>query len=241
MEGVGNAKALEIYRALGRGVALRLGAGADPGGEGAGRPTPAWTLEVHLAPDPELDAAHLLDLTRAWLEGIRVASWRVQEGATLGDRMRRALQDALARGAPATCVVASDVPELGPRQVEAAFQALGGASQGGPGGRAAEEPPAEVVLGPSPDGGYYLLGLRRAPGTGGWDPRYARLFTGIPWSTREVLSCTLERAREERLRVRTLEPLADVDEADDLLPGREGEGSSPLRESLSLVASPRVR
>lgn len=68
---------------------------------------------------------------------------------------------------------------------------------------------ADVVLGPSRDGGYYLMGLR--------EPRPG-LFTGIPWSTATVFDDTVARTRELGLRVTCLEVESDVDTADDLTP-----------------------
>jgi len=66
---------------------------------------------------------------------------------------------------------------------------------------------ADVVLGPSLDGGYYLVGTRRPqPG----------LFEGIAWSTPEVLDQTLERVRGAGLRAAFLPPWYDVDTAADL-------------------------
>jgi glycosyltransferase A (GT-A) superfamily protein (DUF2064 family) len=237
VEGVGDAKALEIYRALGRGVALRLGEGTAPGGEEGAEATPGWALEVHVAPDPE--GADPLETTRAWLAGCQVRRWVLQEGETLGDRMRHALRGALEAGAPAACVVASDVPELGARHAGEAFRALGvpvrdaearvrhagvrmrDARVEARGRPWADPPPCDLVLGPSPDGGYYLLGVRRTASPSGWDPRQDGLFAGIPWSTDQVSSLTLQRAEAAGLQYRTLEPLADVDDA-GMIKGRRG-------------------
>ena len=64
-----------------------------------------------------------------------------------------------------------------------------------------------VALGPAADGGYYLIGMNRfAP----------EIFSGIPWSTGEVLSRTLERARLLGINTSLLPEWRDVDEADDL-------------------------
>jgi len=66
---------------------------------------------------------------------------------------------------------------------------------------------ADCVIGPALDGGYYLLGLRRA------NPR---LFDGIEWSSPKVLEQTRDRAAELQLRVAELPPWNDVDEFADL-------------------------
>jgi len=67
---------------------------------------------------------------------------------------------------------------------------------------------AEVVLGPSQDGGYYLIGLKRPqPG----------LFVDIEWSSERVTAQTLARAEAMGLRVALLPPWYDVDTAADLV------------------------
>jgi hypothetical protein len=63
------------------------------------------------------------------------------------------------------------------------------------------------VLGPSSDGGYYLLGLKVA---------HRRLFEGIAWSTERVAEQTLDRAREIGLEVYRLPVWYDVDDAESL-------------------------
>ena len=65
---------------------------------------------------------------------------------------------------------------------------------------------ADAVLGLSPDGGYWAVGLRRAvPGS----------FTGVPMSTTETGARQLERLRSLGLRVRLLPALLDVDDPAD--------------------------
>src|SRR5205823_11592800 len=61
-----------------------------------------------------------------------------------------------------------------------------------------------VVLGPSQDGGYYLIGLKRP---------HRNLFERIAWSTADVLAHTIERAAEINLRVEFLPTWYDVDDA----------------------------
>lgn len=60
----------------------------------------------------------------------------------------------------------------------------------------------DVALGPSDDGGYYLIGVRRP---------YPQLFDGIPWSTPQVYDETLKRAADSGLRVASLPVWYDVD------------------------------
>src|SRR5579863_1184479 len=64
-----------------------------------------------------------------------------------------------------------------------------------------------AVLGPSSDGGYYLLGLKTA---------HRRMFEDIAWSTERVAQQTLGRAREIKLDVHMLPVWYDVDDVDGL-------------------------
>jgi glycosyltransferase A (GT-A) superfamily protein (DUF2064 family) len=66
---------------------------------------------------------------------------------------------------------------------------------------------ADLVLGPTEDGGYYLLAV---------SVPQPRLFRDISWSTSTVLEETEARAREEGLTVHRLPTLRDIDTADDL-------------------------
>ena len=65
---------------------------------------------------------------------------------------------------------------------------------------------ADVVIGPATDGGYYLIGMSRA---------HDVLFADVPWSSPLTLGVTLDRAQAAGLRVALLQPLSDVDTADD--------------------------
>jgi glycosyltransferase A (GT-A) superfamily protein (DUF2064 family) len=69
------------------------------------------------------------------------------------------------------------------------------------------QPGERAVLGPSSDGGYYLIGLKTV---------HHRLFKDIAWSTEHVAAQTLERAREISLDVRVLPAWYDADDAEDL-------------------------
>jgi rSAM/selenodomain-associated transferase 1 len=115
-----------------------------------------------------------------------------QGGGDVGRRMARALEDALAAGAPAAIVVGTDVPALDARDVRSALARLR---------------THDVVLGPAADGGYYLLGLKvHAP----------HLFVDIDWGTSRVRAQTLAAAARRRLTVSRLRTLADVDEPGDV-------------------------
>jgi uncharacterized protein len=117
-----------------------------------------------------------------------------QEGADLGERMAQAFARGFAAGFGPIALRGGDLPDLPAAVVAEACGVLGAG-------------PDQVVLGPSPDGGYYLVGLS--------EPQ-PRLFRGPVWSSRTVLTDTLNLARELGLKVHLLPPWRDIDTGDDL-------------------------
>jgi glycosyltransferase A (GT-A) superfamily protein (DUF2064 family) len=89
-------------------------------------------------------------------------------------------------------VVGTDCPGLSSELLSAAIAAL---------------VEAEVVIGPALDGGYYLIGVRRSA---------AAAFRHIDWGTASVLRQTLRQLRRSGLSRQLLDPLRDVDSANDL-------------------------
>ncbi len=116
----------------------------------------------------------------------------IQGGGDLGARMRAAFDRRFAAGAGAVVLVGSDLPGLSAAMIADAFCRL-------------EQAP--VVLGPSDDGGYWLVGQRR-PG--------CDLFSGIRWSSSEVLQSTRRRLLELEAGHVELPPLRDLDTVADL-------------------------
>jgi uncharacterized protein len=115
-----------------------------------------------------------------------------QTGNSLGERMQTALEAVFAGGASRVVLIGSDLPQLSPLTLEAAFVALRGG--------------APLVLGPSSDGGYYLVGLQQPQ---------PQLFD-ITMSTPQVLAQTLERAGQLRLEYTLLPEDFDIDTGADL-------------------------
>jgi uncharacterized protein len=104
-------------------------------------------------------------------------------------------------------VLGMDLPTLAPDVVRDAFECLRDAPVGTKGAGA-----ADVALGPSEDGGYYLLAARAA---------HPRLFREMTWSTSDVARETLARCAALGLRVRLLPPWNDVDDEASLLALRD--------------------
>jgi rSAM/selenodomain-associated transferase 1 len=120
--------------------------------------------------------------------------WRVsrQRGRDLGERLERAFRQLLA-GHSAAVVIGTDSPLLAPRVVR---EALG------------ELRATDAVLGPCPDGGFYLIGLRSLP---------RGLFRGVRWSSRFAFRDMLGNLSSHGLIASVLSPLPDVDRPADLL------------------------
>ena len=118
---------------------------------------------------------------------------RSQGRGDVGERMHRALARALRRY-PYAVLIGSDCPELRPSDLRAAARAL----------RAG----ADAVLSPAEDGGYPLIGLRRAS---------RRLFDGVSWGSRRVLEQTRRRLARLGWRWKELRTLWDVDRPEDVL------------------------
>lgn len=117
-----------------------------------------------------------------------------QTGENLGERLRQAFDWGFATGAGTVLIRNSDSPDLPGSVVKEAQDAL-------------ERGPARVALGPCPDGGYYLVGLK--------NPQ-PQLFQDITWSSPTVLAETLTQAHKLNLAVHLLPPWPDIDTFDDL-------------------------
>jgi rSAM/selenodomain-associated transferase 1 len=111
-----------------------------------------------------------------------------------GDCLLKAIETLLAAGNASAVVLNSDSPTLPTALLIETAEVL--ARDGD-----------RAVLGPSTDGGYYLLGLKRP---------HRRLFEDIDWSTERVSAQTLERAQEIGLEVHRLPAWYDVDDAQTL-------------------------
>jgi hypothetical protein len=119
------------------------------------------------------------------------ASLHTQQGGDLGERMHHALADALHRSDGAV-LIGSDIPLIDAAVLHAARGAL--------------RQNAAVLL-PTDDGGYGLIGLRRAD---------HRLFDGVAWGTPQVMEATRARLRLCKVHWAELPTLWDVDRPDDL-------------------------
>jgi rSAM/selenodomain-associated transferase 1 len=127
---------------------------------------------------------------RNWLGSDLV--YQSQGIGDLGSRMVQALSDAFQENLDFVVIIGTDCPGLNADFLTRAFTL--GLNH-------------DLILGPALDGGYYLIGLRRF---------IPELFSGISWSTAEVLQQTVNIALKLGLSVAYLPPLGDVDRPEDL-------------------------
>jgi rSAM/selenodomain-associated transferase 1 len=113
-----------------------------------------------------------------------------QRGDGFGERLAFAVEDLFAIGFASVCLIDSDSPTVPPDVYVEAARSL---SMHGD----------RVVLGPSEDGGYYLIGLKQ---------NHRRLFQNIEWSTERVLEQTKTRAAKLGLQLELLPTCYDVDD-----------------------------
>ena len=116
----------------------------------------------------------------------------VQEGNSLGERMKNAFEQIFALGADEAIIIGSDCPELNTDIIHQAFEALN---------------EKDAVIGPAKDGGYYLLGMKKP---------LPFVFENKEWSTDSVFKDTTNDLHTNGLSFGLVRQLSDVDTVDDL-------------------------
>lgn len=118
----------------------------------------------------------------------------LQRGTDFGERLSLAAEDLLKVGFDSVCLINSDSPTVPASSFAKAARLLA-------------EKRDRVVLGPSDDGGYYLIGIERL---------HRRLFEDINWSTEHVLEQTKQRAADLGLETAVLPSAFDIDDGTSL-------------------------
>jgi rSAM/selenodomain-associated transferase 1 len=137
--------------------------------------------------------------------------WQEQEGADLGARLEAIAAHAASLLYSPLLIMGTDSPTLPASYICMACAAL-----------AAGE--ADIALGPTEDGGYYLVGLRHpVPG----------LFKNIDWSTPRAYEQTARNAASLSLRLLSLPPWYDIDTPQDLARLRQELSNNPLAQDLA--------
>ena len=146
------------------------------------RIAPAVDAPITLFLDGEPDGA-----LRALAESLGVGIVP-QIGVDLGARLEGAFGSLRRGGATKTVALGSDSPTIDPAWISRAIASLD---------------THDIVIGPSEDGGYYLIGLRA---------EVPELFRDIPWGTDGVAGATLARASNLGLAIDVLPAWYDVDD-----------------------------
>lgn len=114
-----------------------------------------------------------------------------QRGDGFGERLLATAEDLLNCGYGSVCLIDSDSPTISAGAFEQAIRQL-------------ERPGDRIVVGPAHDGGYYLIGVKRA---------HPELFRNISWSTSSVFAETIAAAKAAHLEAAILPLWYDVDDA----------------------------
>jgi len=116
----------------------------------------------------------------------------IQKEGDLGEKMKHAFKSSFDNGVNRTVLIGSDCPEISKSLIDEAFKEL------------AE---ADSVIGPSEDGGYYLIGLSRY---------IPEIFDDVEWSTSSVFSSTIKALDDLGAIHCVLKKLNDIDTESDL-------------------------
>ncbi len=169
---IGDAKATAVYRDLLSNISSEL--------IGATKQLCGSRVEFCWFADP----AESIPQLREDYKGFE--SFAPQVSGDLGVRMQQALETLLGQFGFAA-LIGADIPDISAKHINATLAAL-------------EE--TDVVLGPTFDGGYYLIGMKRV---------HHELFTGIPWSSTNTFEETISACEDANLSYHLLETLSDLD------------------------------
>ncbi len=115
-----------------------------------------------------------------------------QQGSDLGEKMENALEAVLEKGYESCVLIGTDVPEISNGELVAAFTKLNN---------------ADVVFGPTLDGGYYLVGMKSLQKS---------VFHNQSYGHNSVLENTLAALEEDKLKVDFVKELSDIDTKEDI-------------------------
>lgn len=117
-----------------------------------------------------------------------------QRGEDFGNRFLNAMEDVLDKGYEFVIAIGADTPRISSREILSAAHEL---HQG------------QVVIGPSTDGGFYLIGLHRS--------QFLREdMNRLPWQKTDLRAALIAKLEHKGLNICTLKVLSDVDKAEDL-------------------------
>lgn len=116
----------------------------------------------------------------------------LQKGADLGEKMSNAISESLAKGYESVCLIGTDIYELTADVIKDGFKRL---------------ETCDVVIGPAKDGGYYMVGMKKA---------HSEIFHLKQWGIANVFSETIKLVEKEKLTFALTKLLNDIDVPEDL-------------------------
>jgi rSAM/selenodomain-associated transferase 1 len=125
--------------------------------------------------------------------------------------MKNAFEKIFSTGAQKVIIIGTDIPDLSKEIIIDAFVKLNS---------------YDIVIGPSKDGGYYLLGMKKMN---------SQLFEGIQFSTASVLKETMIKVKELKLTYHLLPELMDIDTEEDLVSWLNDEYKNPIKPIIRLA------
>ena len=147
----------------------------------------SFSFRIYFYPPEKED-----EIKKLWGENYQYAA---QSGADLGERMKNAFLQEFAADFKLVVLIGSDCPDLPAEIIEESFSAL--------------ENGCRSVIGPSVDGGFYLVGFRK----GAFCPD---IFSGVQWGGASVLEKTMNILRSKEHQLTILPKWRDIDRRDDL-------------------------
>ena len=138
-----------------------------------------------------------------------------QSGNNLGERISNAFNKTYDMGSKKSIIIGSDTPALKKSLILEAYELLS---------------ENDVIIGPTKDGGYYLLGLSHTSNS--FEKfRDSSIFTGIEWSTEHVFDQTVAKLKQSSLSYKTLPEYYDIDQIEDLY---------LLKQEISQINNPKA-
>ncbi|RKD29024.1 TIGR04282 family arsenosugar biosynthesis glycosyltransferase [Thermohalobacter berrensis] len=145
-------------------------------------------IDIYLTYTPEDSFDLMKDIVPDYIECFP------QNGHDLGEKMLNAFKHIFNKGYSKVCLMGSDIPDIHYEEIKDSFKKL---------------EKSDIVIGPTFDGGYYFVGMKRI---------YKELFTGnLKWGNKTVLEGTVDIANSLGLKVDLLNKHRDIDTKDDLI------------------------
>lgn len=121
-------------------------------------------------------------------------SEKEQNGTTFGDRFSNAIEAVFNKGFKSVITIGNDTPHLKSKHLKETSQKLNS---------------NDLVLGPSKDGGFYLMGIKKAHFN-------KKTFLNLPWQTSKLQKCITSILKVKKLKINFLEVLHDIDAKEDI-------------------------